>query len=65
MIKDLEQIKNILPNDNLCEPCINGKQARLPFNKIKDKDYLKRPLFNIHSNVAGPITQQLIIKIIL
>ena len=56
MINDLGQIEKVTPNDNLCEPCINGKQARLPFEKVKDKRYVRRPLFIVHSDVCGPIT---------
>lgn len=56
MLSDTNQIENVLPNDNLCEACINGKQSRLPFNQAKDKDYIKRPFFIVHSDVCGPIT---------
>jgi len=43
-------------SEEICESCLNGKQARLPFNKSKDKSYIKRPLFVVHSDVCGPIT---------
>lgn len=56
MISDMGQIDRVTPDDNLCEACINGKQARLPFAKTKDKSYVKRPLFITHSDVCGPIT---------
>lgn len=56
MIDDLDEINTVTPNDKLCEACINGKQTRLPFNKVKDKSYIKRPLFIVHSDVCGPIT---------
>lgn len=56
MCEDIDQIATVLPNDNFCEACINGKQAKLPFGKIKDKSYVSRPLFITHSDVAGPIT---------
>lgn len=56
MIDDANQIDQVLPIDSLCEACINGKQACLPFEKAKNKDYIKRPLFIIHSDVCGPIT---------
>ncbi|CAK9834334.1 Copia protein, partial [Anthophora retusa] len=56
MVDDIEYIDKIVPNDNLCEACINGKQARLPFEKAKEKSHIKRPLFIVHSDVCGPIT---------
>lgn len=56
MIEDVGLIDQIMPTDSLCEACIKGKQTRLPFNKHKDKDYVKRPLFMIHSDLCGPIT---------
>ena len=49
-------LQNIEPIDSLCEACINAKQARLPFGKAKDKNYIQRPLFVVHSDVCGPIT---------
>ncbi|CAD7078412.1 unnamed protein product [Hermetia illucens] len=51
-----DQICNINPSDDLCEACIKGKQAKLPFNKEKDKSHVKRPLFIIHSDVCGSIS---------
>ena len=56
MVIDFNIIEQIIPTDHLCEACINGKQARLPFQKFKNKDYIQHPLFVVH---------QLIIKIIL
>ena len=56
MISDMSQIEHVVPDNNLCEACINGKQARLPFKKAKDKTDVKRPLFIIHTDVCGPIT---------
>lgn len=56
LVDDVERVSKIIPDDYLCEACINGKQARLSFNKFKNKDYIERPLFNIHSDVCGPIT---------
>lgn len=54
---DSKIINEIIPNDELCEPCILGKQSRLPFAKSKDKcNKNNRPLFIIHSDVCGPIT---------
>lgn len=48
MINDAELVNKIIPNDNLCEACIKGKQARLSFQKDKDKDYVKRSLLIVH-----------------
>lgn len=56
LIEDSEQIQFVIPSDSLCEACINGKQTRLPFNQIKDKTYIARPLYVVHSDVCGPIT---------
>ena len=56
MFDDIDILKNIQIDNKLCEACINGKQSKLPFNKFKNKDYIKRPLFIIHSDVCGPIT---------
>lgn len=56
MIEDVAQIEQISPDDDLCEACINGKQARLPFAKTKNKNHVKRPLFIVHTDVCGPIT---------
>lgn len=56
MIEDIGLIDQITPTDSLCEACIKGKQTRLPFNKHKNKDYVERPLFMVHSDVCGPIT---------
>lgn len=55
MFSDINRLNNIKPNDIFCESCIHGKQACLPFNKSKSK-IVKRPLFNVHSDVCGPIT---------
>lgn len=66
MIDDVQQIDTIIPNDEICEACINGKQTRLPFNHEKDKHHIKRPLFVVHSDVCGlSLLQQSTIKIIL
>ena len=56
MVDEINLINNIIPNDDICEACIFGKQARLPIQKSKVKDYIKRPLFIIHSDVCGQIT---------
>lgn len=37
MIDDINYIDKIIPNDNLCEACINSKQAGLLFEKAIDK----------------------------
>lgn len=57
MFSDIELLYRVLPNDNLCEACINGKQSCLPFNKSKFK-VIKRPLFIVHTDVCGPITPE-------
>lgn len=57
MIDDYSVIDNIIPpTDELCEPCILGKQSRLPFAKSKPERPNNRPLFIVHSDVCGPIT---------
>lgn len=56
MIQDINLIDEIVPNDNLCEACIEGKQTRMPFNLYKDKSHITRPLYIVHSDVCGPIT---------
>lgn len=56
MINDVGQIAQVTPNDGLCEACVKGKQARLPFEKAKDKSHIKRPLFIVYSDVSGPVT---------
>lgn len=55
---DCSLISDIIPSDEICEPCILGKQSRLPFAKTKDKSNKtqNRPLYIIHSDVCGPIT---------
>jgi transposase InsO family protein len=56
MVEDINHIDQIKPTDELCEACIYGKQARLPFNKNKIKNHVTRPLFNVHTDVCGPVT---------
>ena len=56
MVDNIRLIENIKPDHKLCTGCSEGKLSRLPFNKSKDKTYIKRPLFNIHSDIGGPIT---------
>lgn len=51
--------KIVVPTAELCEPCIIGKQSRLPFAKLKKKKKKlnnNRPLFIVHTDVCGPIT---------
>lgn len=55
MVEDFYRIQNISPIDQICEACICGKQARLPFAKAKSKVHINRPLFIIHSDVCGKI----------
>ena len=56
MMRDISRIEQVVPNSNICEACVKGKQARIPFKKAKDKTYVNRPLFIIHTDVCGPIT---------
>ncbi|KOC60032.1 Copia protein, partial [Habropoda laboriosa] len=56
MVDDINHIERVVPNDNLCEACIKGKQARLSFEKKKDKEF-------IETFVVLLLLQQLIIKI--
>lgn len=56
MVEDMNLILQINPTSELCEACIKGKQARLPFSKSKDKSHVKRPLYIVHTDVCGPIT---------
>lgn len=44
------------PDDYFCEPCIFGKQHRLPFAKSKDRSHVTRPLFCVFSDVCGKIS---------
>lgn len=55
LIDDKELIKMVNPTNDLCEACIKGKQARLPFSKGRDRSHVDRPLYVIHSDVCGPI----------
>lgn len=56
MVDDIKLIEKVYLQEKICEACIYGKQARLPFAKAKGKSYVKRPLFIIYSDVCGPIT---------
>ena len=56
MFFDSKLIEAIKSNNERCETCICGKQARLPSNSIKDKTHINRPLLNVHSDICGPIT---------
>lgn len=51
MAQDIEIIRNVHSDNNLCEPCIMGKQCRKPFNASKERK-INRPIFEIHSDVA-------------
>lgn len=55
LINDVNLIQSVTPTNDLCEACIFGKQARLPFSKERDRSHVMRPLFVIHSDVCGPI----------
>lgn len=52
----MNQIDLIVPDKDLCEACINGKQSRHPFSRGKEKNILLKDLFVSHSDVCGPIT---------
>lgn len=56
LVEDPELIEGMVPSSELCEPCITAKQTRLPFNNVKDKSSISRPLQAISSDVCGPIT---------
>uniref|UniRef100_A0A6V7KQP7 Integrase catalytic domain-containing protein n=1 Tax=Bracon brevicornis TaxID=1563983 RepID=A0A6V7KQP7_9HYME len=56
MFEDIARLDSIKPDEKLCGACIKGKQAWLPFNREKTKEHVKRPLFIVHSDVAGPVT---------
>jgi len=56
LFEDTNILNKIDLNHELCEACINGKQARLKFQKFKNKENITRPLFVVHSDVCGPIT---------
>jgi transposase InsO family protein len=56
LAEDSNYLNDVNPVDSLCESCINGKQTRLPFAKVKDKIHIQRPLYIVHSDVCGPIT---------
>jgi transposase InsO family protein len=49
---DLEEIN--MGDDALCEPCIAGKQTRLPFNS-NSSQRSSRPLQLVHTDICGPI----------
>ena len=55
LLSDSQKLNAINPTNDLCEACIYGKQARLPFSKFKDRTHVTRPLFIIHTDVCGPI----------
>lgn len=49
-----------MPNGNLCEVCMEDKQARYPFNRFKDKNYTYRK--RLFTGVCVPITPSSVIK---
>lgn len=51
MVHGVEKL--IIKNDKFCEPCVIGKQTRLPFPK-KNTPRSSRVLELIHSDVCGP-----------
>lgn len=56
LFDDVDVLTDVKTTNDICEPCIFGKQGRLPFNKIKCKNHVDRPLFIVHTDVCGPIT---------
>jgi hypothetical protein len=56
LTEDSNYLNDINRLDLLYESCINGKQTRLPFSKVKDKIHIERPRYIVHSDVCGPIT---------
>lgn len=56
LLLDTNRIESINPTNEVCEPCIYGKQAQLPFSKARDRSHISRPLFAIYSDVCGKIT---------
>lgn len=56
MFSDNSLLNNLELSNEICEPCLNGKQGRLPFKQFKNRTHIKRPLFVVHSDVCGPIT---------
>ena len=54
LIEDVELIKFISPNNDLCEACIKGRQARLSFNKKKNRNFLNPLIYDLRFNSLGP-----------
>lgn len=52
LVEDADQIEHVLPSDKLCEPCVMAKQTRLAYGHGKDKSYIDRPLYVVHSDVC-------------
>ena len=56
LFDDNRLLDSVNPTDDICEACLNGRQARLQFENFKNKKHIYRALFIIHSDVCGPIT---------
>lgn len=56
MFVDTNLIRKVKSNNDICEACIAGKQARLSSKNSKDKTYINKPLQNLHSDICGPIS---------
>lgn len=54
-------MNQIVLNHILYVACTQGNQARIPFNRFKETNYIKTPLFNIHTDIRGPVTLSTII----
>jgi len=52
-------LTNVNPVNDLSEACIRGKQTRLRFEMVKNKDHINRPLFVVHSDVWSDNTSNI------
>lgn len=55
MVYDVSLLQKINLNNDFCEACKIGKQARLSSKNIKNKSHISRPLQIVHSDICGPI----------
>lgn len=51
MIENSAQTSTIKLSDVLCVACISGKQARLPFNKLKNEKHVRQLLLIVQTDV--------------
>lgn len=52
LVKDVHLLGNLSKPKGICEVCVLSKQTRQPFNKIKDKHNITRPLQVVHSDIC-------------